>query len=149
MLPSPKLLCLLALLATSMACESGRRSSAGFRLPDDGDAARGKVAFAALGCHTCHQVSGVDLPRPTAQPPVPVALGGEVERDVTDGYLVTSIIHPNYRLAAYPRPLITTGGRSRMPPYADCLTVRQMTDLVAFLQSTYTVRPPVPKYYYH
>jgi hypothetical protein len=36
-----------------------------------------------------------------------------------------------------------------MPVYADKISVRQMTDLVAFLQSRYVVRPPMPKYYYH
>lgn len=136
------------LLALSVAC-GGRHSAAGFRLPDDADAGRGKVAFATLECHTCHQVPGVDLPRPTVQPPVPVLLGGDVDREMTDGYLVTSIINPNHRLAAYPRSEISRGGRSRMPSYADRITVRQLTDIVAFLQANYTVRPPAPQYYYH
>jgi mono/diheme cytochrome c family protein len=133
----------------STACNSGRHSAAGFRLPDGGDAGRGKVAFAALECNTCHEVAGVDLPGPTVQPRVPVVLGGEVYREMADGYLVTAMIRPDYELAAYPRKDITSGGHSRMPSYADRITVRQMTDIVAFLQSTYTVRPPVPKYLYH
>ena len=149
MLPAHCVWGVAAFLVLSMGCGSGRRSSAGFRLPDDGDPARGKVAFTALECPTCHEVSGVDLPRPTVHPPVPVVLGGEVNKDMTDGYLVTAIIYPNYRLAPYPKPLITSGGRSRMPSYADRITVRQMTDVVAFLQAHYTVRPAVPQYSYH
>jgi mono/diheme cytochrome c family protein len=140
----------VALLVTSVACESGRHASTGFRLPQDGDPERGKVTFVALECHTCHKVSGMDLPEPTAQPPVPVMLGGEVQVEPTDGDLATSIIYPSCRLAHYPKQLITrAAGESRMPAYADRISVRQMTDLVAFLQSRYVVRPPMPKYYYH
>jgi hypothetical protein len=132
------------LLALSMACGSGRHSSAGFRLPDDGNAVRGKIAFAALECHTCHEVSGVDLPRPTVQPPVPVVLGGEISREMADGYLVSAIINPNYQLTVYPRPQITSAGQSRMPSYADRITVRELIDVVAFLQANYTERAPAP-----
>jgi hypothetical protein len=84
----------------------------------------------------------MELPKPVTQPAVMVALGGSVPREVTDGYLVTSIMNPSYVLAAYPRELITAGGRSRMPDYRDRMTVRQLVDTVAFLQSRYTVVPP-------
>lgn len=149
MLHSPKVLAIVAILGTTLACNAGRHSSAGFRLPPDGDAVRGKVAFVAAGCGTCHAVSGVDLPRPTVQPPVPVVLGGEVEHVMTDGYLVASIIYPSYELANYPKGEITIGGKSRMPDYADKLTVRQLTDIVAFLQSRYVVRSMPSRYSYY
>lgn len=129
----------LAAIAASAACSSGRHSPAAFRLPPDGDAERGKAAFVALGCNTCHEVAGADLPKPTVQPPVPVALGGTVETRLSDAYLVTSIIYPNYQLAPYPKDQITSGGQSRMPHYTDRMTVRQLTDIVAFLQSRYIV----------
>ncbi len=141
MLKSPALPAIVVLLGAAAACSTGRHSSAGFRLPADGDVERGKAAFVALNCHTCHEVSGLDLPRPTVQPPVPVVLGRELTHELTDGYLVTSIINPSYKFAPYPRRLIATGGQSRMPHYADRITVRQMTDIVAFLQSRFTVRP--------
>ena len=149
MSPARSIWCMAGFVALSIACGSGRHSPAGFRLPDDGDPARGKVAFAALECHTCHEVSGMDLPRPTIQPPVPVVLGGEVNREMTDGYLVAAIINPNYQFAVYPRTRITSGGQSRMPSYADRISVRQLTDVVAFLQANYQVRPPAPAYSYH
>jgi mono/diheme cytochrome c family protein len=139
----------VAVLLGAVACESGRHSPAGFRLPADGNAERGKAVFVALECQSCHEVSGVDLPRPTVQPPVPVVLGGQIPWEVTDGYLVTSIINPSHELALYPKEQITVGGKSRMPEYADRMTVRQLTDLVAFLQSRYTVRRPSPKYPYY
>jgi mono/diheme cytochrome c family protein len=127
------------LLAANLACGSGRHSAAAFRLPPDGDAERGKAAFVALGCHSCHEVSGVDLPRPTVQPPVPVVLGGVVDAKFSDAYLVTSIIYPSYELAPYPKDQITSHGQSRMPAYSDRMTLRQLTDIVTFLQSRYFV----------
>ena len=103
----------------------------------------------ALECNRCHEVSGVDLPKPTVQP-APVLLGGQVAREPTDGYLVSSIINPSYKLANYPKDLIASGGKSRMPEYASQITVRQLTDVVAFLQSRYTLRQgDIPKYPYY
>jgi len=142
------LLSLSILVAMATACNSGRHSSAGFRLPDGGDVEKGKAAFVALQCHTCHKVEGVELPQPTAQPPVPVTLGGQVTEVMTDGYLVTSIINPSYELALYPKEQITVNGKSRMPDYADKITARQLTDVVAFLQSHYSVRRIPNKYTY-
>ncbi len=143
-----------ALLATMVAiglwgCGTDRHSASGFRLPPDGNAERGKQAFLALGCHNCHAVIGTDLPRPTIQPPVPVVLGGTVPQPLGDGYLVTSIIYPSHALARYPTAQITAGGRSRMPQYADRITVQQLTDLVEFLQAHYTVQPAPPPFPYH
>jgi hypothetical protein len=67
-------------------------------------------------------------------------LGGTVDSKLSDAYLVTSIIYPSYELAPYPKDKITSGGQSRMPhDYADRMTVRQLADIVAFLQSRYSV----------
>jgi mono/diheme cytochrome c family protein len=141
---------LVALLAAGMwGCGSDRHSASGFRLPPDGDAGRGQAAFLALGCHNCHSVIGADLPRPSIQPPVPVVLGGTVSRPVADGFLVTSIIYPSYELGRFPKQQVTAGGRSRMPEYADRITVRQMADLVEFLQAHYTVEKAPPPFPYH
>jgi mono/diheme cytochrome c family protein len=137
-------LTLLGVLALFVSgCESGPHSASGFRLPE-GNAQRGKVAFVAYGCHTCHQVANVDLPKPTVQPPVPVVLGGVVERPMTDGYLVTSIIYPSYKIAGYPKDQVMVNGKSRMPHCADKMTVQELTDIVAFLQSQYVVRRTMP-----
>jgi sulfur-oxidizing protein SoxX len=126
-------------------CEPGPHSSSGFRLPE-GSVQRGKAAFVAYGCHTCHEVAGSGLPKPTVQPPVPVVLGGIVERPMTDGYLTTSIVNPSYQIVGYPKEQVAVNGRSRMPHYADRMTVQDLTDMVAFLQSKYTVRRTMPEY---
>src|SRR4051812_34879600 len=103
---------LAAVLALGLAgCESGRYSSSGFRLPTGGNVERGKAAFQSFASPPCHEAPGSALPRPTVQPPVPVVLGGTVARPFSDGYLVTSIIHPSYQLARYPVAEITAGGQ--------------------------------------
>lgn len=144
----PAALAIAALFGLMIGCDSGPHSAAGFRLPEDGDAVRGKAAFIARQCHDCHEVSGVDLPQPIIPPPVMVVLGGERELPMTDGYLVTSIMNPSFKLARYPQDQITLDGHSRMPHHEE-LTLREMTDIVAFLQTRYFVRRPPPKYLYH
>ena len=141
---------LAALLAVgASSCGATRYSSSGFRLPPAGNVERGKTAFLALGCHTCHAVFGSDLPHPTIQPPVPVVLGGPVSRPPSDGYLVTSIIYPSYQLPRYPASEIVAGGRSRMPDYADRITVQQLTDIVEFVQAHYKVERATPTFPYY
>jgi len=134
-----KSLLVASLWVATAACSRGRYAAADFHLPPDGNAGRGKDAFVALGCSTCHRVAGVDLPAPTVEPPVPVDLGGEVIHRLSDAYLATSMMHPSFELAPYPKEQITSGGQSRMPAYTDRMTVRQMTDIVTFLQAHYTV----------
>lgn len=127
---------LVAVLLAS--CQADPKSPAGFRLPD-GDVERGRVAFVALGCPTCHAVPGADVPPPTATTVSPVTLGGEVSIVKTDGELVTSILLPSHRIApVVAAELQKLGGVSPMPPnYQDAMTVRQLVDVVAFLQSRY------------
>lgn len=50
-----------AMLASISACDSGRKSAVGFRLPE-GDAERGKAAVLELKCHACHEISVVGFP---------------------------------------------------------------------------------------
>lgn len=118
------------------------RSASGFSLPQ-GDPIRGKVAFVELKCHECHRVEGADLPAPVASPAVPVVLGGEIPHVKTDGQLVASIINPSHEIArGYPLEAVKRGDASRMPDYADVMSVRQMVDVVAFLQNRYVVVRP-------
>ena len=136
---------LTAILGLALvACDSGPKSASGFRLPD-GDIERGKTAFLEMKCNACHTVAGVDLPAPEVAPPVTVVLGGETNKVHTYGQLVTAIINPSHELAkGYPLELIQSGGQSRMTNYNEVMTVHQMIDLVAFLQSRYKVVLPEP-----
>jgi mono/diheme cytochrome c family protein len=121
-------LALAAMLTIAAGCNSDRQASARLRLAG-GDAARGKAAFAALGCPECHAVAGLDPPRSAALSSAP-ALGGTVNYRPSAGRLASSIV---YKAA-----------ESRMPHYADRMTVQQLTDIVVFLQAQYTERLVVP-----
>jgi mono/diheme cytochrome c family protein len=131
------------LMLVTAAC-SGPKSGAGLRLPD-GDVERGKAAFLELKCSTCHTVAGTEVPVPSKDYAYVrvVVLGGEVRQVKTYGALVTSIINPSHSLApGYPKELITKGNQSAMTNFNDTMTVRQLIDLVAFLQSRYNFVPP-------
>jgi mono/diheme cytochrome c family protein len=116
---------------------SGRQSPSGFRLPP-GDAAAGQQAFVDLECSQCHTVPGVDLPAPTAA--TVVKLGGKTLLPPTDGDLTTDIILPASHFATgYPAAQVQEGAHSKMPDYTRKMSVRQLADLVAFLQTKYSV----------
>ncbi len=123
-------LLIAAVVVVFAGCVPGPRSPSGFRLPPTGDVARGQATFLTFGCNECHEVAGATLPPTNIRPPVLIRLGGMRPEPMTDGYLVTSIIYPSHR-----------NGESRMPHFADRMTVQQVVDLVAFLQSRYTVQP--------
>jgi hypothetical protein len=132
-----------AMVAATMlaGCSAGRKSASGFHLPD-GDVERGRIAFSELRCHACHEVRGERFPAPVAEPPVAVRLGGIVFDPRADGELTAAIVDPSHRLSGDQAPaLVRAGSLSRMGDFADAMTVRQLIDLVAFLQSTYEVRP--------
>jgi len=125
-----------------VACSDPRHSGAGLRLPD-GDAARGRAAFVEMRCHACHAVDGVETAAPVAEPVVPVVLGGAVPRPVSDGTLVTAIVNPSHEIShGYLKSAVAIGRRSRMGEYGEAMTVQQLVDIVAFLQSRYRVVAP-------
>lgn len=129
-------------------CQTGRRSTAGFRLPPDGDAERGKLAFVAHKCHDCHTVAGADLPKSEAEGTILIPLGGPVATAVSDSYLFTSIAYPSYKLATFPKELTTVDGHSRMPACGERMTIREITDIVEFLQAHYELREVARPAYY-
>ena len=136
----------LFLLAGS-GCMADPKSSEGFSLPD-GDAQRGRETFAQLQCNACHTVAGVEFAKFAGTSEPIVALGGETPRVRTYGDLVTSIINPSHRFAiGYAAEDVTTDGESKMRLYNDEMTVTQLIDLVAFLQSNYKIRAYQPTPY--
>lgn len=141
------LLLLFCCLATFTACDrEARMSELGFRLPE-GDAAAGREAFLYMQCHQCHTIEGEELPAIPSQPPPYVELGGAVSKVKTYGELVTAIINPSHRLApGYARDVVSVDGKSKMYNYNAHMTVKELTDIVMFLQPMYDVRVPVYHY---
>ncbi len=133
-----------ALTAVLTACGvNDPKSERGFRLPD-GDPDAGKRAFVDLGCYTCHKVEGVEA-KFAGTGAANVKLGGETTMVRSYGELVTAIINPSHKIASGTDPAqVAPEGKSLMEVAAlnDRMTVRQLTDLVAFLQTTYKVVPP-------
>ncbi len=133
---------LFGLLLAAGGCNQNPKSGFGFRLPD-GDANQGREVFLYMQCNECHSIAGIELPAvPLADPPY-VELGGRVATVKTYGGLVTSIINPSHRLAAgYAREVVSEDDESNMYIYNRHMTVQELIDLVAFLQSHYDVIPP-------
>jgi hypothetical protein len=116
--------------------------SAAVKLPE-GDPAQGKIAFTAMKCYACHTVVGHEFPPPYASPPVPVMLGAEKERP-TRSELADSIVNPSHSLEpGHKEELIRSGRLSRMGDYSEAMTVRQLSDLVAFLDSLHRAKVTV------
>lgn len=117
------------MLVVATGCDG---TGGGFYLPA-GDAAAGKEAVQAMQCFVCHEIVGSDFPAPHAQPPVMVSLGAEKARQSRER-LAESIIAPSHRV---PEGFtgVTSGGTSRMGDYSEVMTVRQLIDIVAYLQS--------------
>jgi hypothetical protein len=132
----------LLMTAFLSAC-SVTPAARGFVLPE-GDAGEGKETFVLLGCASCHTVSGVsDLPAPVATPPIALLLGGRVEDVPTEGQLVTAIIHPSHQISPQiEERLALSGHKSRMGDYKSAMSVQELVDLVAFLQTVYAPIPP-------
>ena len=124
-------------LFTVIGAGCGRRSGRGMSFPE-GELAEGKKAFIELGCATCHSVADADLPKPVADPALPFTLGGPSHTPPSDGELFTAIVNPSHKLrTSAPKGEKTVGkeGASRMPDFTEQMTVKQLVDMVAWLQS--------------
>jgi len=129
------------------ACDDGPKSSLGFSLPD-GNVARGQENFVKLKCNDCHSVDGLDELRAGVDPIMTVSLGGMTPRIATYGQLVTSIINPSHKISGkYKVTPFVEDGRSEMRNYNDVMTVQELIDTVAFLQSQYELKS-IPQTHY-
>jgi sulfur-oxidizing protein SoxX len=125
------------LIIGSTGCEIGPASGVGLRLPD-GDLAKGEAAFHELGCDGCHAIVRDNRSRAGEQPDVIVVLGGRVAHIETHGELVTSIINPSHGFPRrYSKEQVTADDESKMPKFNEIMTVDQLINLTAFLQSKY------------
>ena len=111
---------------------------------EQGDIDAGRQAFIDLQCNQCHSVAGERIPQLGAAPPM-LELGGETSQVKAYSELVTSIINPNHRISErYIEERRRQGfpvASSPMTPHIDTMTVRQLIDLVAFLDSRYILIP--------
>lgn len=121
--------------------------SRGFALPQ-GSIEEGKKTFISLNCNQCHSVADIRWTGDTEHGDVHFRLGGETEHKKTYGELVTSVINPSHKIARqYRSDLTTESGNSKMKNYNDIMNVRELVDLVTFLQEEYDVVPPQGPHY--
>ena len=107
-----------------------------FTLPA-GDPAAGRKDFLDVECYKCHEVKGETLPAVAY-----ADKGGGPELAQMAGmhpveFFAESIINPNAVIDPKGKELGYLGedGKSKMPDYSDVLTLRQITDLAAYLAS--------------
>jgi sulfur-oxidizing protein SoxX len=133
---------ILALASSSLI--AGCASGALFGFPaDQGDIVAGRQAFIDHRCHQCHSIADERLP-PLAGADRPILqLGGPTTMVRSYADLTTSIINPNHAISERYRDqqLLLNSElplESPMPmPNIDTMSVRQLIDIVAFLDSRY------------
>lgn len=102
-----------------------------------GDPGGGRQAFLDLKCTVCHRVTGeADFPEPLSNiqgPVLDATLGSRPE-----GYVATAIIAPSHSISINVSDAVKTemsGVLSPMADYSAVMTVRQMLDLLAYLET--------------
>ncbi|HSC16446.1 MAG TPA: c-type cytochrome [Gammaproteobacteria bacterium] len=125
------------------AVVAGCASAGLFGFPvNEGDIGAGRQAFLDHRCHQCHSIADELLP-PLAGADRPILeLGGPTTMVRSYADLTTSIINPNHAISERYRDqrllLTEIPLESPMPmPNLDTMTVRQLIDIVAFLDSKY------------
>jgi mono/diheme cytochrome c family protein len=103
-----------------------------------GDARAGRQAFQDLKCHVCHSVAGeTRLSAPIAEARGPDLGARLVQRDTSE--IAEAIIAPSHsvsvRTSAEVKQRLAREMRSPMGDFSRVLTVRQLADLLAYLQS--------------
>lgn len=104
-----------------------------FALPQ-GDPAAGRVVFLKMQCNHCHMVTGKrseGIAMPVTSTPAPL-LNSDVAKK-GQAVLVTSVLNPSHVIG----PTVTRreGKLSPMGDYTRAMTVRELIDLVSFLQA--------------
>lgn len=133
--------CFVFICFSLISCEQGADSPRGFSLPQ-GDVDLGAKVLTKYQCLACHHIEGIEQAPTINNPDLNVRLGGEATRVKTYAELVTSVINPSHKLAlGYPRSATSVAGESKMKNYNDVMTVTELVNLVAFLQSHYELVP--------
>lgn len=141
----PNYLLAFVFLCGGLLISSCNEQSRGFALPE-GDIEKGKATYKRLACNECHSISNIEWKGGTDS--LKIHLGGKVSTQKSYGDLVTSVINPSHKVAPrYKVKTATEGDLSKMKNYNEVMTVQELIDLVAFLQSEYHVMTPPTKYY--
>ena len=114
-----------------------------FEFPvEQGNTAAGRQAFIDHRCHQCHTIADEQLPALAGMSWPMLQLGGPttIMRSYAD--LTTSIINPDHAISERYREQLLLQAEvplnSPMPtPNLDTMTVRQLIDIVAFLDAKY------------
>ena len=134
----------LIVLAATLPMLAGCISSSTFVFPvEQGDVAAGRQAFIEHRCQRCHTVAGETLPPPPGMSFPMLQLGGPTTTVRSYADLTTSIMNPNHALSERYRQQLQ---QTEVPPDSpmpaqslDTMTVSQLIDIVAFLDSKYEV----------
>ena len=99
-----------------------------------GDAAEGRKVFVTMECFACHQVKGETFPETSKTPrgagPDLTGMGTHHPAE----YFAESVLNPN-RVIVLGTGYTGADGLSKMPSYADTMTIKQVVDVVAYLKS--------------
>jgi mono/diheme cytochrome c family protein len=135
----------MASLVILSACTAESPPVQGFVLPE-GNVAQGKQVFIKYNCHSCHTITGVDLPKNEFEPPFILELGGAVYRVKGYGELLTAVVIPDHVIARKYIAQLEEANRkvaiSPMPYFGDAMTITELIDVVAFLHAQYTRLQP-------
>ena len=137
------------LLCGGLLMSSCNEHARGFTLPV-GDIEKGKANYKRLSCNECHSISGIEWKGGSDN--LNILLGGEVTITKSYGDLVTSVINPSHKIApSYTQKTDTAAtdeeGLSKMKNYNELMTVQELIDLIAFLQSEYKIKSQPTGYY--
>ena len=133
---------ILAALAGTLLT-AGCAYTPGFSFPiEEGNINDGRQAFLDHRCHQCHSIAGLTLPELAGASPPVLMLGGEIIAAKNYAELMTSIINPTHVISERYREQLQLDtlvpGESPMPtPQLDTMSVRQLINIVAFLDSRY------------
>ena len=116
--------------------EHGMTSDWKFTLPQ-GDPAEGRKLFVEVECFKCHEVKGEKFPGVAEGEK---GVGPELSQMAGMHpleFFAESIVNPNAVIDPKAKELgyIGEDGKSKMPDYSDTLTVKQVADLAAYIDS--------------
>lgn len=129
--------------ATITVSVAGCAGSSIFGFPiEQGDIAAGRQAFIAHRCHECHTIADEQLPALAGMSWPMLQLGGPttIVRSYSD--LTTSIINPDHAISERYRNQLLLEAEIPLEspmrtPDLDTMSVGQLIDIVAFLDSKY------------